>query len=227
MIEPGHAVAPPSRGARLLRVGLVLLTLFGGGYLALALAVPEPYLQAWQLVAGQLIAGQAFAASLGPHLGFPGWFVVVQGVVQSVVVLMLVFPLLLIAQERSRQVRLVAKPMARIQALSERFEARFGRWGVAALLAFLLFPLWTTGAGAMAVAGLLLGLRAHTLALAVALGTAVSLTLWVAAFDTLDSILAASGVEQLPIPVPVLVLTVVGAVALVRRLLERLRESSG
>ncbi len=213
----------PSRGARLLRVGLVLLALWGAGYAALALAVPEPYLQAWQLVAGQLLAGQAFAASLGPHLGFPGWFVVAQGVVQSVVVLMLVFPLLLLAQERSAKVRLLARPMARIQALSERFDARFGRWGVAALLAFLLFPLWTTGAGAMAVAGVLLGLRAPTLVLAVATGTALSLTLWVAAFETLETILAATGVERLPLPVPLLVLLVVVVLAALRRLVERLR----
>jgi uncharacterized membrane protein len=213
----------PSRGWRLLRVGLVLLALWGACYAALALAFPEPYLQAWLLVAGQLIAGQAFAASLGPHLGFPGWFVVAQGVVQSVVVLMLMFPLLLLAQERSRQVRLIARPMAKIQALSERFDARFGRWGVAALLAFLLFPLWATGAGAMAVAGVLLGLRAPTLVLAVAAGTALNLTLWVAAFETLETILAATGVEQLPLPVPVLVLLVVGVVAVLRRLWERLR----
>jgi uncharacterized membrane protein len=213
----------PSRGKRLLLRGLALLGLWGACYLGLALSIPDPYLHAWQLVAAQLLAGQAFAASLGPHLGFAGWFVVAQGVVQSVVVLMVVFPLLLLAREQSRQVRLLAKPMARIQALSARFGARFGRWGVVALLAFLMFPLWTTGAGAMAVAGLLLDLRTRTLLLTVALGTAVSLSLWVAAFDTLEALLAASGVEQLPLPVPALVLVVVVAVAAVRKLVERLR----
>ncbi len=219
MSEPDQ----PSRGKRLLVVGLVQLALWLAGYTALVLLFPDPYPKAWQLVAGQLIAGQAFAASLGPHLGFPGWFVVAQGVLQSVVVLMVIFPLLLMAQEKSREVRLLAKPMARIGALSERFEARFGRWGVAALLAFLLFPLWTTGAGAMAVAGVLLNLRAHTLALAVALGTTVALTLWVAAFETFERVLAASGVEQLPLPVPVLVLIVVGLVAGLKQLWQRVR----
>ncbi len=212
-----------SRGWRLLRVGLVLLVLWGSGHAVLALLAPQPFPQAWQLVAAQLIAGQAFAASLGPHLGMPGWFVVAQGVVQSVVILMVVFPLLLFAQERSSKVRFLARPMARIKALSERFDARFGRWGVAALLAFLMFPLWTTGAGAMAVAGALLGLRAPTLALAVAAGTTLSLTLWVAAFETIQSILVATGVERLPLPVPVMVLLLVGVVALLRRLVERLR----
>jgi uncharacterized membrane protein len=211
----------PSRGARLLRAGLALLALWGFCYAALALWMPDPYLQAWQLVAGQLIAGQAFAASLGPHLGLAGWFVVAQGVVQSVVVLMLVFPLLLIAQERSRQLGFLARPTARILALSERLGARFGRWGVAALLAFLVFPLWTTGSGSIAIAGLLLGLRARTLLLTVAIGTAVSLTLWVVAFDTLETILAASGVERLPLPVPLMVLLIVAVVAVGRKLVER------
>jgi uncharacterized membrane protein len=212
----------PSRGARLLRIGLPLMAMWGAGYGALTLWAPEPYPRAWQLVVGQLTVGQAFAASLGPHLGFPGWFVVAQGVLQAVVLMMVLFPVLLIAQERGRQVRLIAKPLARIQGLSERFEARFGRWGIAALLAFLMFPLWCAGSGPMAIAGLLLDLRTRTLVSTVALGTAISLTLWTAAFDTLDSILKASGVEQLPLPVPILVLLVVVVFSLLRKLWRRL-----
>jgi uncharacterized membrane protein len=219
MSEPGR---PPSRGARLLRIGLSLLALWGAGYGVLTLAAPEPYPRAWQLVVGQLTVGQAFAASLGPHLGFSGWFVVAQGVLQAVVIMMVLFPALLIAQERGRQVRLIARPLARIQTLSERFEQRFGRWGIAALLAFLMFPLWCAGSGPMAVAGLLLDLRTRTLVFTVALGTAISLSLWTAAFDTLDAVLKASGMEQLPLPVPVLVLVLVVTLSALNKLARRL-----
>lgn len=215
------------RARRLLRVGVVLLVLWLGAYTALAVGWPDPYAQAWQLVVGQFIAGQPFAASLGQHLGFAGWFVVAQGVAQGVVVLMLLFPLLLLGEERSRQLRFLAKPVARVRRLADRFHARLGRYGTVALLVFLVFPLWNTGPGALSVAGALLGLSTPVLLLTLVLGNTVCLTLWVVAFDTLEALLVATGMEQLPLPMPVLVLIVVVVVAGIKRGIGALRRSSG
>lgn len=44
-----------------------------------------------------------------------------------------------------------------------------------------------------------------------------------AAFDTIEAIRTASGEEQLPPPVPVLALIVVGVIALLKRLAERVQ----
>ncbi len=222
-MEPPAPQAAVDRGARLLRVGAAFLVAWLGGYTLLALAVPEPYAQAWQLVLGQLVAGQAFVASLGPYLGFPGWFVVAQGALQAAIILMVLFPVLLLTRERSRKLRFLSKQVARVEALTERFHTRFGRWGVVALLVFLMFPLWNTGSGAVAVAGALLNLRVRTLLVTVILGTAVSLSLWVLAFDTLEAILAASGIEELPLPVPALVLIAVVVVAGAKAIVKRIR----
>lgn len=139
---------------------------------------PSPYAEAWRLIVGQLAVGRAYSVSAGLKLGFPKVFLLAQCSLQDIVLLLLLYPVIVAGYRRVFEYRFLDDTFAGIRAAAERHKESVARYGLVGLVAFVFFPLWSTGALAGGVVGYVLGMRTRNVFAAVILGNILSVACW-------------------------------------------------
>lgn len=163
--------------------GVVCLTLWALVLFFLGTWEPEPYAEAWRLIVGQLFVGRAYSVSAGLKHGFPKFFLLAQCSLQDMVILLLLYPVIVGGYHRIVEYRFLGDALANIRASAERHKESVAKYGLVGLVAFVFFPLWSTGALAGAVIGYLLGMRTRDVFTAVVVGNFLSVACWLWLFD--------------------------------------------
>lgn len=186
-------IEPPSR--------LVLLFLFISGYVLIAVSVvwfvylstrwPDPYAKLWGLIPVHFFSGRAGNAGVGLELGFNKWFVLTQCCLLDFIVMLLVFPVFVAGFQRVSKWPIVGPPLSGMHELALHYRDRIGKYGPLGLMAFVAFPLWSTGPLVGVVLGYILGLRVGVTFVSVIIGNVLATAGWIWLFHFLQVFSAA------------------------------------
>ncbi|HOJ31963.1 MAG TPA: small multi-drug export protein [Candidatus Hydrogenedentes bacterium] len=163
--------------------GVLCLTFWALALFLLGTWEPDPYAEAWRLIVGQLLVGRAYSVSAGLKHGFPKFFLLAQCSLQDMVILLVLYPIIVGGYRRIVEYRFLGDALANIRATAERHKESVAKYGVVGLVAFVFFPLWSTGALAGGVIGYLLGMRTRDVFSAVIVGNFLSVACWLWLFD--------------------------------------------
>ncbi len=178
---------------RIQLAGVLCLTMWALLLFILGTWEPEPYAEAWRLIVGQLLVGRAYSVSAGLKHGFPKVFLLAQCSLQDLVILLLLYPVFVAGYHRAVEHRYLKSTLSSIRATAEKHKESVARYGLVGLIAFVFFPLWSTGALAGGVIGYLLGMRTRDVFLAVIVGNFLSVACWLWLFDQMRRISEAFG----------------------------------
>ncbi len=170
------------------RLGQTCLTIWIVVLVALGVMWEEPYAKVWQLVVGQVAGGRALSVSTGLKLGMSRWFLLFQCSLQDIIVLLLVFPFVVAGYRKAVEMSFIGRTIVNIRASAERHKDKVQPWGAIGLVAFVLFPFWSTGALAGGVIGYLIGMRIWVTFASVIIGNVIAVALWIFLFDQMNLI---------------------------------------
>ena len=220
---PSQAYGPTLR--RIERLGQSCLAVWVAVMVFLGVFLGNPYDKVWQLVLGQIMAGRALSVSTGLNLGFSRWFLLFQVSIQDIIVLLLLYPFVVAGYRRAVEMSFIGRTVVNIRAAAERHKDKVQPWGGLGLIAFVLFPFWSTGALAGGVAGYLIGLPTWVTFTSVIIGNCIAVALWILLFDQMAA-LSETAMAYAPATIVILVIVVLAfyAIRKVLRYRSRRRE---
>ena len=178
---PARAFGPTLR--LIMRLGQACLTVWIVVLVLLGVLLGDPYNKVWQLVLGQVAVGRAVSISTGLNLGFSRWFLLFQCALQDIIVLLLLYPFIVAGYRRAVEMSFIGQTIMNIRATAERHKDKVQPWGAIGLVAFVLFPFWSTGALAGGVVGYLIGMRMWLTFTCVITGNFIAVALWIFLFE--------------------------------------------
>ena len=172
---------------RIEKIGLLCLLGYAVALVAVAAIQPDPYAGAWHLVIGNLFLGRAYNITVGLQEGYHHLYLFFQCGLGDIILLLLVYPLLVAGYRRAIEWRFIGPGIANIRATAEKHKHRVERFGAVGLLAFVLFPAWSTGPLVAGVVGYLVGMRASIMFTSIVVGNFVSVAAWIWLIDWMRS----------------------------------------
>lgn len=157
-----------------------------------------PYPDVWKLVLAHFAGGRAANATIGLNYGFNTWFILFQACMQDFIVMFYAYPFFVTGFQFASRWPFLGPALQNTHDLAFRHKDRIAPYGVAGLLAFVIFPLWSTGPLVGVVVGYLLGMSARLCFMTVMIGNTIAMALWIWAFEFINGKLAAMH-EHLPL----------------------------
>jgi len=192
--EPPDEVQAAESDPRLLRrismCGWLLCAVWAAVLTAWAVIQPAPYAQGWRLVLELLFLGRAINVADGLGAGFSKTYLLVQSGPQDIILLLLLYPWVVRGYERTVRRHFLRPFFERLHVAAERHKDRVEAFGAIGLLAFVFFPLWSTGALVGGVVGYLLGMRTSVIFTTVLLGHGLSTVSLIWFFDAMQRLTA-------------------------------------
>ena len=170
------------------RSGQFMLTCTVIVFVFLGVNWPEPYLKTWSLVVAHLIGGKPLNVVTGVKLDFHPLFIYLQCSLQDIITLFIFYPIVVAGYRRAVEWRVLGPALVTIRETADRHKSKIEPYGVAGLLAFVIFPLWSTGALVGAVVGYLIGMRTWVAFATVIVGTLIASAAWVWLFDRINAL---------------------------------------
>ena len=169
-------------------IGQICLTIWIAVLVVIGIVWPEPYAGAWQLILYQMVGGRAASISHGLSQNFSSLFLLLQCSLQDIIILLLLYPLIVAGYRRAIEIRIFGPAIMNIRATAERHRHKVEPYGAVGLIAFVLFPFWTTGALAGGVLGYLIGMRTWVTFTSVIAGNFLAVGCWLFLFDRMLNI---------------------------------------
>ncbi len=170
------------------RTGQFMLTCTVILFLFLGVMWPEPYQKTLPLVVAHLIGGKPLNVVTGVKLDFHPLFIYLQCCLQDIITLFIFYPLIVAGYRRAVEWRVLGPALATIRETADRHKSKIEPYGIAGLLTFVVFPLWSTGALVGAVVGYLIGMRIWVAFATVIVGTLIASAAWVWLFDQINAL---------------------------------------
>ncbi len=224
MTEKTRATLPSKGAIRAIEVtGWSLFVVWAGGLIAWAVAYPDPYASAWRLVLElAFVGGRAVNIADGVASGFSRTFLLFQCGLQDVVYTLIIYPWIVRVYHGVSRVGFVGRVIESLRESAERNSRIIEPLGGLGLWAFVFFPFWSTGVLNGAALGFVLGMRTSvnlTIVLSSHIASVIALLLF---FETVSSAMGAVDQGTLRY-MPWIVLAVLAALAIVQRVVVRLR----
>lgn len=180
---------PPSRAVLwgLFLCGLGLAAGCGLLFVYLTVRLPDPYRHVWGLIPVHFFSGRAGNAGLGLELGFNRWFILVQCCTLDFIVMLLAYPLFVAWFSRVSRIPFIGPALTGAHDLALLHRRRIERYGAIGLVAFVAFPLWSTGPLVGVLLGYILGMRTWVSFSSVVLGNVLMTSVWVWFFHTVKT----------------------------------------
>lgn len=189
MLEP-VSKAPPNLPARrhlhfLLVSGHLLLTATLLLFVYLADRYPDPYSHIWRIVLLHLVSGRLGSVGWGLQLDFDKEFLLFLCTSMDTIILFLLLPLLVFAMTKANYVPYLGPWLVHVNESAAQHKKTIEPFGALGLLAFVSFPLWSTGPLVGSVVGVLLGMRLWIILSAVSIGNLFANAAWIFFWDWL------------------------------------------
>ena len=163
---------------RILIFGLILLLLYAI-YLAASYFISPSTFQVYVgMTATHILFGRAAGMLFGYSLDFGHLTVIPINLAIEVIMVMLIYPLFVLAWRNLLVFKALNNFMRRIEEAAETNETKIQRYGVPGLLLFVCIPFWMTGPVIGSVIGFFLGLRPWVNMLVVLFGTTIASLGW-------------------------------------------------
>jgi len=169
------------------KAGLIIFLVYAAVLIAIAIIEPDPYAGAWHLVIGNLLLGRAYNITVGLQEGYHPAYLFFQCGLGDIILLLLVYPLLVAGYRRAIEWRFIGPGIANIRATAEKHKQRIERFGAVGLVAFVLFPAWSTGPLVAGVVGYLVGMRTSVAFTSIVIGNFLSVAAWIWLIDWMRS----------------------------------------
>jgi uncharacterized membrane protein len=197
MSEPEQPSAYDPTLRLILKSGFIILLSYAVALIAIAIIEPDPYAGAWRLVIGNLLLGRAYNITVGLQEGYHPAYLFFQCGMGDIIVLFLAYPLLIAGYRRAIEWRFVGPGIANIRATAEKHKWRIERFGAVGLVAFVLFPAWSTGPLVAGVVGYLVGMRTSVAFASIVIANFLSVAAWIWLIDSMRRLSESLG-EWLP-----------------------------
>ncbi|MFP4502864.1 MAG: small multi-drug export protein [Candidatus Hydrogenedentota bacterium] len=150
-------------------------------FIGLADLNPKPYSHVWKLVLAHFFGGRAAncAVGLDPSLGFSRYFLLFQCVVTDIIIMLLAYGLFVGNFHRLAKVPVVGRSLAGAHTLALSHRDRVAKYGPLGLMAFVVFPLWSTGPLVGAVVGFIIGMSTWLTFTVVIAGDILATAAWI------------------------------------------------
>jgi uncharacterized membrane protein len=162
----------------ILLLGL-LLSLFYAIWLAASYFISPNTFQVYVgMTATHILFGRAAGISFGYSLDFGHLVVIPINLAIEVIMVLLIYPLFVLAWRNLLVIRALNNFMRRIEEAAEANEEKIKRYGIPGLFLFVCIPFWMTGPVVGAVIGFFLGLRPWVNIFVVLFGTIIASLGW-------------------------------------------------
>jgi len=163
---------------RILLSGLLMSLLYAICLAASYFISPNTFQVYVGMTATHILFGRAAGMSFGYSLDFGHLIVIPINLVIEMIMVMLIYPLFVLAWRNLLIIKALNNFMHRIEEAAETNEAKIHRYGIPGLLLFVCIPFWMTGPVVGSVIGFFLGLRPWVNMLVVLFGTTVASLGW-------------------------------------------------
>jgi len=154
-------------------------------FIVLGIWKGNPYDKVWQLVLAHVVSGRAGNAGIGLQKGFSHYFLLFQSCIQDFIIMFYVYPLFVSGYQRVSRWRIIGPVLKRMHEVALEQKKRIAPYGAVGLMAFVIFPFWSTGPMIGAIVGYLLGMSTLLTFTTVIIGDIIAVAAWIWAYDML------------------------------------------
>jgi len=179
---------PSSRTLRLLSsTGHLLLIVLLVTWALFLYYLGKPYDKTFVTAVFQLFGGRAFGVGYGFKQGLSPLFMFFQVAMVDFILMLYVYPVFVRGYQHLTQVPVVGSYLSNIHTAALSHKKRMAPYGAVGLIAFVVFPFWSTGCVVGAVVGYLIGLPTWLSLSSVTAGNIVAITAWIFFYEKLNS----------------------------------------
>jgi len=147
----------------------------------------KPYDKTFLVAVSQLFGGRAVGVGLGFKQGIGPLFMFYQVTMVDFILMLYIYPIFVRGYQHLTMVPIIGGYLSNIHETALSHKKRMAPYGAAGLIAFVIFPFWSTGCVVGAIVGYLIGLPTWLSLSSVMLGNIAAITAWIAFYDQLTS----------------------------------------
>jgi len=185
--DGNHRAGEPSLKTlrTLVLLGHVTLAVTLASWLLMYLLNGKPYENTWWIIFITLVLGRGAAVGYGLGKHFSPMYLFFLAVMADVFLVFYIYPLFVRNYRHLKRVPHIGIYLDNLHTVAIEYKSRVAPYGIAGLLAFVIFPFWSTGPLVGAVLGFLIGLPAVATLLSVTIGNIIATAIWVWFYDSL------------------------------------------
>lgn len=189
MKQPAIVQTPGEPSAHTLRfllnMGHVLLIVLLSTWALFLYYLGKPYNMAFPVAASQLLGGRAMGVSLGFSKGLSPMFMFFQVAMVDFILMLYIYPIFVKGYQHLTQIPVIGSYLSNIHEAALSHKKRMAPYGAVGLVAFVIFPFWSTGCVVGAVVGYLIGLPTWLSLSSVTIGNLFAISAWIMFYDRL------------------------------------------
>ncbi len=189
MKQPAIVNVPGEPSAHTLRflfnMGHTLLIVLLGTWALFFYYLRDPYDKTFLAAVFQIFGGRAFGVGFGFKQGLSPMFMFFQVAMVDFILMLYVYPVFVRGYQHLTRVPVIGNYLSNIHKAALSHKARMAPYGAAGLIAFVIFPFWSTGCVVGSVVGYLIGLPTWLSLSSVTLGNLAAIGAWIMFYDRL------------------------------------------
>jgi uncharacterized membrane protein len=186
VLTPSQDVSPVLLRVMLATANVGVVSMLIVWYL-LYLKYGEPYEKSFLLVPAELFSGRAGCVATGIEQGFSKYFLLFQICLQDFLYMLYTYVFFIRGYHSLERIPVLGSTLKNVHELALQHKDRITPYGAVGLLAFVLFPFWSTGPLVGVIMGYLIGLRTWITFTAVLSGNFIAVTAWIWFYDRLHN----------------------------------------
>ena len=189
MTQPAIVQTPGEPSAHTLRfllhLGHALLIALLGTWALFLYRLGKPYNMAFAVAVSQLFGGRAMGVGLGFSKGLSPMFMFFQVAMVDFILMLYIYPIFVRGYQHLTKIPVIGSYLSNLHGAALRHKKRMAPYGAIGLMAFVLFPFWSTGCVVGAIVGYLIGLPTWLSLSSVTLGNLAAIAAWIMFYDRL------------------------------------------
>jgi len=147
--------------------------------------VGRPYDKTFVAAVFQLFGGRALGVGYGFKQGLPASFMFFQVALVDFILMLYIYPLFVRGYQHLATMPMVGSYLDNIHKAAMSHKKRMAPYGAMGLVAFVIFPFWSTGCVVGSVVGYLIGLPTWLSLSSVTIGNIAAIIAWIAFYERL------------------------------------------